>query len=804
MSATPTSLKTVDEIPPLIIKNEVALELGSKWVDLAYLYEWKPSQVKDFEDKYQAKTEQAEHFCRWVQDQAAPLSDFCSKLKSKEVGKVTIANFLEETYAVLDPINYTHMPEFVEDYTGRKEMLLKISEMFKKKSKKVCIYGLGGVGKTQLSLQYMKQKKSEVYKSRVYFFDASRGNILQSKRQLAVWLGISKFSNVSSLKMNELEKQIQIKLSTLSLCLIVFDNVENNVKYIQRMFPSQSSHHYLFTSRNKLFGMSNLPLDVFTLDESCNFISGALEYVEGVSKEDKINLSNRLGCFPLALRQAVAYIAIIAFHSPVMTVSKYIEKLTASQSEAKQLLQKDPSIPLHSSLRNVLETWLTSLKKIEQIHPSILQLLYLCAYLDGRSIPLSLFTSFLPQKKKDKTDFISLFTSFFTKEEEKKALDLDEIWDLLCRYAFIEYDNVSKSISMHELVQEIIRLHVPSKDVAGVVSRCAHLLKCAIPFDKNDYTTWPKTQLYVSHVMNVVNYLKKQKITRGEYWMISDMGWYLYLQGEYETSLELYTELYEMMKQQESEEYARELSSVLTSLGNVYTVQGKSTKAKEYFEESLKMYKKIHENKDHSDIAFTLNNLGMVYDNMGEYSKSKEYYEEALKMTRKVYDKDHPTIASTLNNLGNVYCSMGEYSKSKEYSEEALKMKRKVHDKDHPSIADTLNNLGMVYDAMGEYSKSKEYYEESLKMTRKVYDKDHPTIAITLNNLGAVYQSMGEYSKSKEFFEEALKMKRKVFAKDHPTIADTLNNLGGVYGSMGEYSKSKDYFEQSLEIYQSV
>ena len=83
-----------------------------------------------------------------------------------------------------------------------------------------------------------------MYKSRVYFFDASRGNILQSKRQLALWLGISKFSNVSSLKMNELEKQIQFKLSTLSLCF-VFDNVENNVNDIQRMLSSQPSHHYL-------------------------------------------------------------------------------------------------------------------------------------------------------------------------------------------------------------------------------------------------------------------------------------------------------------------------------------------------------------------------------------------------------------------------------------------------------------------------------------------------------------------------------------------------------------------------------
>jgi tetratricopeptide (TPR) repeat protein len=241
------------------------------------------------------------------------------------------------------------------------------------------------------------------------------------------------------------------------------------------------------------------------------------------------------------------------------------------------------------------------------------------------------------------------------------------------------------------------------------------------------------------------------------------------------------------------------VATSLNNLAGLYCSQGRYSEAEPLYEQALAMTQRLFEG-DHPAVVRSLNNLALLYRSQGRYSEAEPLYEQALAMQQELFEGDHPHVATSLNNLAGLYDSQGRYSEAEPLYEQALAMKQRLFEGDHPGVAGSLNNLAGLYDSQGRYSEAEPLYEQALAMHQRLFEGDHPHVATSLNNLALLYRSQGRYSEAEPLHEQALAMTQRLFEGDHPHVATSLNNLALLYDSQGRYSEAEPLYEQALAM----
>ena len=176
----------------------------------------------------------------------------------------------------------------------------------------VALYGLGGMGKTQLALEYVYSHRENY--GRIYWINVASEAALFSGFQ-----DIAKRTSCPSVnaddKPSETAKLVLDWLDRQESWLIVFDNLDD-VDVITNYLPNSSPHrHILITTRNKHcehIPAEGLKVRELAVDDAADFliarskIGTVGQTPEG--RNEAVKIVTELGCLPLAIEQAAAYI----------------------------------------------------------------------------------------------------------------------------------------------------------------------------------------------------------------------------------------------------------------------------------------------------------------------------------------------------------------------------------------------------------------------------------------------------------------------------------------------------------------
>lgn len=203
------------------------------------------------------------------------------------------------------PPTYHNLPSRIPNFTGRKmEIDTLHNDFFSGVLEKriQVLSGLGGVGKTKLSLEYA-YKYLDLY-TLIWFFHAEDPTqLIQEISGLAQTLNLPEAqSENSDLHLNALKKYLEGR----DKWLMIFDNAEGPAD-IKDIFPSVLRGHILVTSRNPIWGSIACVhhLEKFSRDESVVFMEKRLNR----TKETPCfgTVAEKLGYLPLALNIAAAF-----------------------------------------------------------------------------------------------------------------------------------------------------------------------------------------------------------------------------------------------------------------------------------------------------------------------------------------------------------------------------------------------------------------------------------------------------------------------------------------------------------------
>jgi len=600
--------------------------------------------------------------------------------------------------------NFPHLQN--PNFTGREELLDRLHEALSSGQYTAlsAITGLGGVGKTQLALEYAYHHK-ENYDVLWWVRSEEPVTLAADYAGLATKLDLPE--NTSS-DQGVIIEAVRCWLEKNEGWLLVFDNAQN-FEYLEDYLPRAGKGHVIITSRNQHWGgvARMLSVDVFNQNESVEFL---LRRTEQNDEGAASALADALGNLPLALEQAGAYIE--------ETGTSLASYLKLFQERQKELLScgKPAAYP-----DTVATIWNLSFQKTGEKVPASADLLNLCAFLAPDDIPKSILAEGLEHLPEPLASAVA------------NEMLLNELVAALKRYSLLNV--AGDSLSVHRVVQAVTRDRLKESGLEKTWAEVAvRLVNGAFQFDRNDVQTWPVCSLLLPHALATAEHAEKQEVALKETgYLLNRTGLYLRERAEFSEAKSAFERALKIDEKVYSPDN-RNVARVVNNLGGVLKDLGDLANAKKSFERALNIDEKVY-GPDHPNVARDINNLGEVLRAQGEFKGAKGYFEQALKIDEKVYDPDHPNVAIRVNNLGAVLRAQGDLEGAKSAFERALEIDEKVYGPDHPNVATVVNNLGGVLQDMGNLEGARKLYERALKICEEYLPEDHPNTKTVRNNL---------------------------------------------------------------------
>ena len=240
------------------------------------------------------------------------------------------------------PNNLPHANRY---FSGRILQLAELHRSLQDKSlaavtQPVALHGLGGVGKTQLAIQYAWDYQSH-YSALLW---------IEAESESAWDLGLEGLASVMGIAPAQSDVRLQAVIDWLQKhddWLLIVDNVDKEAVQQRILKTSEQFHsgYWLFTSRLSQWSpqVAHIDLDHFSPKEALDFLASRLE--SEIDAQDARDLSEQLGYLPLALEQGAAYMLMRG-----LDIGAY-----------RRLLQEQPEALLQAAPQNypqgVWETW---------------------------------------------------------------------------------------------------------------------------------------------------------------------------------------------------------------------------------------------------------------------------------------------------------------------------------------------------------------------------------------------------------------------------------------------------------------
>ncbi|MGX1368905.1 tetratricopeptide (TPR) repeat protein [Streptomyces canus] len=311
---------------------------------------------------------------------------------------------------------------------------------------KVFLYGLGGIGKTQIAQEYVHRYGSQY--DLVHWIPAEQPNrIPQLLADLGLELGIPG---------DTVDERAQATMTALKngdhgRWLLVFDNLTENPDAdsapgnrdegdttVERYLPAEGPGHVILTARRSPHEENDNAMEVESFNRS-ESIALLRRRVDGLSVEDADRIADTLGDFPMAMELAAAWLRQTA-----MPLDTYLEQVNSRVSS----VLSGAGGSGYSQQESLLAVWRLTVDRLGSERPAAVRLLELCAFLSPEPIAHSLL-------------YIDAMRNRLAEETgDESVLDPMVMGYLirdLGRYSLATVDQQSGSIQVHRLVQAAVR-----------------------------------------------------------------------------------------------------------------------------------------------------------------------------------------------------------------------------------------------------------------------------------------------------------------------------------------------------------
>ncbi|ORY08542.1 hypothetical protein BCR34DRAFT_569819 [Clohesyomyces aquaticus] len=663
-------------------------------------------------------------------------------------------------------LNLVSLPEAAQ-FVAREEELSTMHELLhnhgRNSQSAVVLHGLGGIGKTQLAIEYLRRHKEKY--TAIFWLNANDEDSLRlSFRNIAqqvlkhhpstrVLSGIDLEGDLNRV-VNAVKVWLDVQGNTR--WLMIYDNYDNprisnysnHLTVDVRQYLPESDHGSIIITTRSARVTQGQRLHVQKLAglEDGLKILANMSGREGIENDaDAKALVSKLDGLPLALSTAGAYLEHVT--------TSFAEYLQLYEASWLKLQRTSPTLNSYAD-RSLYTTWQVTFNQIQKQNAASAQLLQLWAYFDKQDVWYGL----LRHARSADDEWIQKLTN--------DELSFNEAVRLLCEYGLAHAEPSLRQLSgsagygVHSCVHSWTISVLNGKRDDGLMRLALTCVASEVPSTDVD-KWWLLQQRLLQHVAR-----HDQFITSGNMDVIG-IEWALH------------------------------------NIGGFYADQGRLADAETTYSRALQGYEEALGPK-HTSTLDTVNNLGFLYADQARLAEAETMYDRALQGKEEALGPKHTSTLDTVNNLGNLYADQGRLADAEAMYSRALQGREEALGPKHASTLDTVNNLGLLYKNQGRLVEAEAMYNRALQGKEEALGPKHKSTLSTVNNLGNLYWNQGRLAEAEAMYNRALQGSEEALGPKHILALSTVGNLGNLYADQGRLADAEAMYSRALQGYEEA
>jgi tetratricopeptide (TPR) repeat protein len=676
------------------------------------------------------------------------------------------------------------------NFVGREEELRELHRLLQQGGRVAitAIAGMGGVGKTELALQYAADHHGD-YPAGLCWF---------SPRASDVSTQILEFA--ASMRLVPPNDQLVTRLhfiwqhwpkypespegkARVGDVLLVFDDVES-FDQVQPFLPiGFQRFKVLLTGRNELGrNIQHLQLDVLPPGKALELLEKFIGK-ERISKEAQgaADLCAWLGYLPLALELVGQYLADREELSLVAMLSRLQKQRL--DDEALQYDEANPDHRTATARRGVAAAFELSWHALDTAQRELGCLLSLFA---ATAIPWSLVET-----------AVSLLS-----EGSMAVGQLQRVRIGLVRSHLLQVSEDKQSYRLHPLIREYFGHK--REQYAGVEGLKRGYCWVMI-FQAQELPETPTRMQQegfapvVPHLAEVGHRLLEWVEPEALIWVFIGLGRYYQGQGAYAQAKQSYEQSLNECRIRLGVEHLATLISMNYLASTLYS-QGDYLGARQLQEQVLEAHRCML-GEEHPDTLPLMSNLASTLYSQGDYLGARQLQEQVLEAHRCMLGEEHPSTLIAMNNLAGTLSSQGDYSGAHSIQEQVLAVRLRTLGEENSSTLIAMSNLASTLSDQGNYAGARCLEEQVLDARLRVFGEEHPDTLVSMSNLALTLNSQGDYSGARSQLESVVEVSRRVLGEEHPNTLISMNNLALMLMSQGDYKLEEQVLEVNRRVF---
>ncbi|MEU5666743.1 FxSxx-COOH system tetratricopeptide repeat protein [Streptomyces longwoodensis] len=626
------------------------------------------------------------------------------------------------------------------------------------------VHGLGGIGKSTLALRYAHRHRSDY--TLIWWINAASPDEIETSLTELTKALVSDWAASA-------EREAQVSWARQWLAwhqgwLLIYDNVEDPADLAPYIGALHQGHH-LATSRRTTGwpdSSTTLPLGTLGTDDATSLLCQLVFKDSEPTPKQKVNaraLVTDLGCLPLAVKQAGAYLA----QNRGVSLDAYRRRLGTKLSRTAHGIDAE---------RTIARVWNVTLQTLEAEHPLAVEVLHTAAWLAPDDIPHTLLTP-----------------------ADADPDDIAEAIGTLAAYSMVT--DTGTTLTIHRLVQTVLRTAPPSdhtqppRHLQGRDRAEQAVLHHLAPLPGQD-TTDSQWDTLTPHLVTLAATAPPGHHNTRLTDAYATAANRLHHQGHTARTIPLLKATLAQSEQILGDTHPNTLTS-RNNLAAAYRAVGDLGRAIPLLEATLAQREQVL-GDTHPNTLITRSNLAHAYRDAGVLGRAIPLYEATLAQREQILGDTHPNTLISRNNLAHAYESAGDLGRAIPLYEATLAQSEQILGDTHPNTLISRNNLAHAYESAGDLGRAIPLLEATLAQCEQVLGDTHPNTLISRNNLASAYESAGDLGRAIPLSEATLAQCEQVLGDTHPNTLISRNNLAYAYRAVGDLGRAIPLLEATL------
>ncbi|RAY15952.1 tetratricopeptide repeat protein [Actinomadura craniellae] len=608
----------------------------------------------------------------------------------------------------------------------------------------VALQGLGGVGKTQVALEYAYQYKSDY--DLVWWIDCEQPQFIDASLVDLGW----QIQNVYQAGPSTSVAEVDVARTVLTLLsqsrvvdrwLVVFDNAELPEK-VMPLVPSGSGH-VLITSRNRAWSDRARPLtvDVFSRAESVQHLH---DRVGSITDEEADQVAEVLGDLPLAVATAAAWL-----DETGTPVADYLLELERQGPQTLSISQiTNYPLPL-------ARAWDLSLDRLRQHSPAAARLFELCSVL-APDIGLELLYN--PAMA---AALVPLDPAL------SEPMVMGRVIQEINRLALLKLDSNGRQIKIHRLVQAVVRDRMTEAEISAARRIVHEVLAAARPReDVDDPRTWDRYRLIWPHlqpsgaVRSTEEPVRQLFIDRVRYlWQRDDLE-----PGESQAR-QIEADWAEMLAAGDDPALRRQLLHLQFHLANILRDLARFKESHELNQALLVRQRELL-GEEHPHTLLTSGSLAAGLRALGEYANALDQDKVTHRSWSELFNENHSRTLAAANNLATSHRLMGDYAAAFALDTDILARRQATLGTQHPLTLHSATSVGCDLLEAGQYAEAATRMADVVQTSVQALGRDFRATLNAQVLLGVALRGTGRAEEAEQHFTEAARRLERRFGAD--------------------------------------